>query len=123
MAHVLLSKNSGRSHRCRRAQRMTQVVARHVDKTSGSVSYSFGGTPDLTLPKVVDALEQQSCIAIVPLKLFRGLFESKKQSSKLTTRRLWLPSRMAAGPSSAGWRPLRFPLEGHLIVHIVKTSA
>lgn len=52
---------------------MTQVVTRHVDKTSGSVSYSFGSTPALTLPKVVDALEQQSLYCYRAFEAFQKL--------------------------------------------------
>lgn len=38
---------------------VSQVVTRHVDKSSGRVSYGFGGTPALTLPHVVSLLEAQ----------------------------------------------------------------
>lgn len=37
----------------------SQVVTRRVDQSTGAVSYGFGGTPALTLPLVVDLLEDQ----------------------------------------------------------------
>lgn len=38
---------------------MSQIVTRHVDRSTGAVSYGFGGAPALTLPYVVDLLEVQ----------------------------------------------------------------
>ncbi len=38
---------------------MSQVVTRRVDKSTGTVSYGFGGAPALTLSHVVDLLEAQ----------------------------------------------------------------
>lgn len=52
---------------------MTQVVTRGVDKATGHVSYSFGGTPALTLPKVVDALELQCSNCYRAFEAFQGL--------------------------------------------------
>jgi hypothetical protein len=38
---------------------ISRVVTRSVDNVNGSVSYAFGGTPALTLPRVVSLLEEQ----------------------------------------------------------------
>ena len=62
---------------------MTQVVTRRVGKESGHVSYSFGGTPALTLPKVVDALELQCLRCYSAFEAFQRLIKEHETVIKV----------------------------------------
>jgi hypothetical protein len=52
---------------------LTQIVTRRVDRSSGDVSYEFGGTPALTLKKVVELLEAQCQHCYRAFEAFQGM--------------------------------------------------